>query len=220
MAESIAVESPNYQVVGFFILGTLVMAFLSWRFVTGGNATFRLFGMGLACFTVSFAVWTAVVWARPDNLYAWTSVGVAPLMLGFLLLIGAATQTWESGQRKAALAAAALFLIVLFALRTFVWQSEPAFSERGLFYFNAHPFVLLLYIVSFAAAAMSSIYAVSRVMADRWLARATLVCFNLKIACFIVLLASMDDDLQTYNGYLLGIAMLALFLLYLRRKPA
>ena len=213
-------ETANYQVMGFFILGVLIFAFLSWRFVTGCNTTFRQFGMGLGCFAASFAVWTAVVWLRPESLHAWTSVGVAPLMLGFLLLIGAATQTWEPGHRKAALGAAALFLVVLYALRTFAWPSEPAFSERGLFYFNAHPIVLLLYIVSFVSAAMSSVYAVSRVISNRWLARATLVCFNLVIVCGIVLLASMDDDLQTYNGYVLGIGLLALFLLYLRRKPA
>ncbi len=220
MSETVVGGTANPQVVGFFIVCVLIFAFLAWRFAIGSNSTFRLFGMGLGCLAASLLVWASVVWIRPENLNPWTSVGVAPLLLSFLLLIGVATQTWDGGHRRLALGAAAAFLIVLYVLRTFVWPSEPAFSERGLFYFNAHPIVLLLYIVSFVTAAMSAVYAVSRVIVNRWLARATLVCFNLIISCSIVLLASTDDDLQTYNGYVLGIGLLVLFLIYLRHKPA
>ena len=220
MGESIFAVTPNYAVVGFFVVGTLVLAFLGWRFAGNPMPVFRQFGIGLACAAAAFALWTAIVWVRPENLHVWTSVGVALFLPGYLFFLNAATHNWLPRNRNLALGIAGVYLIVLFVLRTFITPSEPAFSERGLFYFNTQPLVLLLYIVSFIGAAMPAVNAVSRDITVPWLSRATLVCFNLVLVCGVILLTSYDDDLQTYNGYLMGIAFLSLFVMYLRRKPA
>ncbi len=220
MGESVAAGAPNYGVVGFFLLGTLVFAFLAWRFATSPAPVFRQFGIGLAWTAAAFAVWTAIVWIRPENLHLWTSAGAALFFPGYLFFLNAATHTWLPKNRYLALSIAAAYLLVLFVLRTFVAPSEPGFSERGLFYFNAQPLVLLLYIVSFVGAFMPAVYAVSREISVPWLSRATLVCFNLIIVCGVILLTSYDDDLQTYNGLLMGIGSLGLVIMYLRQKPA
>lgn len=219
MEESVAATTPNYAVVGFFIVGTLILAFLGWRFFSNPTPVFRQFGIGLACAAAAFALWTAIVWVRPENLHLWTSLGVALFLPGYVFFLNAATHTWLSRNRYLALGVAGVYLTALFVLRTFIAPSEPAFSERGLFYFNTQPLVLLLYVVSFIGAAMPAVYAVSRDITVPWLSRATLVCFNLILVCGVILLTSYDDDLQTYNGYLMGIGFLSLFVLYLRRKP-
>ena len=219
MGESVAAAAPNYGVVAFFIVGTIVLVFLGWRFAFSPAPVFRQFGIGLACAAAAFAMWSAIVWIRPENLHLWTSVGVALFLPGYLFFLNAATHNWVPRNRNLALGIAGVYLLVLFVLRTFIAPSEPAFSERGLFYFNTQPLVLLLYIVSFVGAVMPAVYAVSRDITVPWLSRATLVCFNLVIVCGVILLTSYDDDLQTYNGFLMGIAFLSLFVVYLRRKP-
>ena len=220
MNELANAASPNYMVVAFFAVGTAIMGFLGWRFITGDAPVFRRFGIGLAWCSASFAVWAAIVAMRPDHLQPWTAIGVALFVPGIFFFLGAATSGWQARNRRLALLGAAAYLIVLFVLRTLVQPSEPGFSERGLIYFNAQPLVLLLYIVAFAGALAPAVYAVSRAMTLRWLSRTTLVCFNLVIMCGVVLLSSYDDDLQTYNGYLMGIVMLTLLGAYLRHKPS
>lgn len=220
MGESVAAAAPNYGVVAFFIVGTIVLVFLAWRFAFSPAPVFRHFGIGLACAAAAFAAWSAIVWIRPEDLHLWTSVGAALFLPCYLFFLNAATHNWLPRNRNLALGIAGVYLLVLFALRTFIAPSEPAFSERGLFYFNTQPLVLLLYIVSFVGAVMPAVYAVSRDITTPWLSRATLVCFNLVIVCGVILLTSYDDDLQTYNGYLMGIGFLCLFMMYLRRKPA
>ena len=209
----------NYMVVGFFIIGTIILAFLGWRFASSPTPVFRRFGMGLACFSAGFAVWTAIVWIHPENLNLWTAVGVALFMPGYLFFLSAATSNWLPRNQQLVLVLAGAYLVALFVVRTFVAPSEPGFSERGLFYFNAQPLVLLLYIVTFVGALMPAGYVVSRNIAVPWLSRATLICFNLVILCGVVLLTSYDDELQAYNGYLMGVGFLSLFLIYLRRQP-
>ena len=219
MEDSVA-AAPHYGVVGFFVLGTLLFAFLAWRFAFSPAPVFRHFGIGLAWTAAAFAVWSAIVWIRPENLHLWTSVGAALFFPGYLFFLNAATHTWLPRNRRLALGLAGLYLVVLFVVRTFIAPSEPGFSERGLFYFNTQPPVLLLYIISLVGAVMSAGNAVARNISVPWVSRATSVCINLVVVCAVILLTSYDDDLQTYNGYLLGAALLALSVIYLRRKPA
>ena len=210
----------NFMVVAFFIVGTIVLTFLGWRFASDPNPVFRQFGIGLGFVALASAIWSVIVWVHPDELEFWNSIGVSVFVPSYFFFLNAATENWLPRSRKLVLVGAAAYLIALFALRTFVLPSEPSFSERGLFYFNAQPLVLLLYIVSFAGSASSAVYAVVRAITLRWLATTTLVSFNLVIMCSVILLASYDDDLQIYNGLLMGIGFLALFAVYLRYKPA
>ena len=219
MPDSINAVSPNYSVVGFFAAGTVILAFLGWRFIAAPVPIFRQFGMGLACFSVSFAIWTTIVWIHPSNLDLWNTVGVAAFMPGYFFFLSVVAHNWSSGNRRLILGIAGVYLVTLFALRTFIQPSEPGFSENGLFYFNAQPAPLLLYIVSFAGTLTPAVYAVSQTFTVRWLGRVTLVSFNIIIMCGIVLLSSYDDELQIYNGYLMGIGFLALFAAFLRQKP-
>ena len=220
MTEPPASLGTNFEVVGFFIAGTVIMAFLRWRFASNPAPVFRNFGAGLACFSAAFAIWSVIVWIQPQDLRLWTALGVAAFLPGYLFFLRSATQDWRPRNRILLLGGALIYLAALFIARTFVAPSEPAFSERGLFYFNAKPIVLLLYVISFVGAAIPAIHAVSRSISVPWLSRATMICFNLIVVCGVILLTSYDDDLQTYNGYLMGTSFLALLAIYLRHRPA
>ena len=217
--DAINSASPNYAAVLFFLVGAIISAFISWRFVSASAPPLRTFGIGLACLAVAFAIWAFVVWNRSDSLALWTSIGVVAFLPGYYFFLRTATHNWLPKNRNTALAIAGAYLAILFVLRTFIYPSEPGFSERGLFYFNAHPLVLMLYIFSFAGAFMPAVYSVAQAITQRWLARTTLVCFNVAIVCGVVLLTSYDDDLQAYNAALMGIAFMTLFAAYLRHGP-
>ena len=220
MVEPSDALSPNAGVVGFFITGAVISAFLGWRFAAGPEPVFRHFGLGLLCFAAAFAVWSAIVWVQPDDLQLWSTAGVAVLLPGYLFFLSAAARNWQPRSRNLLFGGALAYLAVLFIVRTFLLPSEPAFSKDGLFYFNAEPIVQLMYVISFVGAALPAVYSVARSLSVPWLSRATMFCFNLIVVCGVVLLTSYDDELQTYNGYLMGIAFLALFAIYLRQKPA
>lgn len=219
MTESSDALVPNPAVVGFFIAGAVITAFLGWRFAVAPVTVFRRFGLGLLCFAAAFVVWSAIVWVQPDGLQLWSTVGVAVLLPGYLFFLNAVAQDWQPRSRNLLLGGAVAYLVLLFIIRTFLLPSGPAFSKDGLFYFNAEPIVQLMYVIAFVGAALPAVYSVARSISVPWLSRATMLCFNLIVVCGVVLLTSYDDELQTYNGYLMGIAFLALLVIYLRHKP-
>ena len=210
----------NFLVVTFFALGALMTAFLVWRFTVETAAVFRRFGYGLALTSAALVVWAIIVWLQPENLHIWASLGIALFMPAFVFFLAAATDSWEDKNRKIVLSIASIALIVLFVLRTFIAPSEPGFSERGLFYFNAQPIALIFYVFAFAGSLLPAIYTVTRNITDRSTARITLVSFNIIVLCCTILLVSYDDDLQALNAVVMGAGFLALILTYLRKKPS
>ncbi len=209
----------NFAVVAFFCLGGLICGFMAWRFASSPEPVFRRFGLGMGFLATALAVWMVIVWIHPDDLHAWASVGVALFLPSIIFFLGSATHRWAPKNRNTLIAIAAVCLVALFIVRTFIVPSEPSFSDRGLFYFNAQPLALLVYVFAFAGTVLPAVYAVSSKIADRLVRRATLVAFNLITLCGIVLLTSYDDDLQTYNGILMGVGFVALLVFYIWRNP-
>ena len=218
-AEAADPVPTNFAVVLFFILGALISAFISWRFIGSTEPVFRRFGSGLAFLTASLATWAVIVWIHPDDLHTWASVGAVLFLPSVLFFLGSAIHGWSPKNRNVTISITAVCLFALFILRTFLAPSEPSFSERGLFYFNAQPLALLAYVFAFAGTVLPAVYAVSMKITDRLVGRATLVIFNLITLCGVVLLISYDDDLQTYNGVLMGAGFIALLVLYVWRNP-
>ena len=209
----------NFAVVAFFVLGSVATTFIAWRFASGPEPIFKRFGYGLVFIAAALATWAVIVWIRPDNLHAWASVGVALFLPSVLFFLGSAIDGWSPKNRKLTISVVAVCIVGLFIARTFLAPSDPSFSERGLFYFNARPIALLAYVFVFAGTLLPAVYAVSRKIADRTVGRVTFVAFNLIILCGIVRLTSYDDDLQTYNGVLMGAGFVALLVLYIWRNP-
>lgn len=209
----------NANVVTFFILGTVAVGIVGFRFLSSSGVLFRRFGIGLALYALALAVWSVIVATHPADLPLWTSLGVVPFGIAHLFHVSAATYDWKQSNRLIALGSAATFLAVLFVLRTWVYPSTPGFSDGGLFYFNADPVVTMLYILVFGGAFMPALHVVSSRIDTRWLAALTRIGFNLVVLGAVVLLASYDDKLQFVNGIIMGIGMLGLAVSYLIARP-
>ncbi|MEN9739985.1 MAG: hypothetical protein RLZ72_251 [Actinomycetota bacterium] len=209
----------NSNVVTFFVLGTIALGFVGFRFLTSSGVLFRRFGIGLALYALAFAVWSVIVATQPADLQLWTTLGVLPFGVAHLFHVSAATFDWKQSNRLIALGSASTFLAVLFVLRTWVFPSTPGFSDGGLFYFNADPVVTLLYILVFAGAFMPALHVVSSHIGTRWLAALTRIGFNLVVLGAVVLLASYDDNMQYVNGFIMGGGFLGLAVSYLIARP-
>ena len=104
--DAINSASPNYAAVLFFVVGAIISAFISWRFVSASAPPLRTFGIGLACLAVAFAIWAFVVWNRSDSLALWTSIGVVAFLPGYYFFLRTATHNWLPKNRNTALAIA------------------------------------------------------------------------------------------------------------------
>jgi hypothetical protein len=84
----------------FFVLGSLAVLFLSYKFLVAKGTTFRNFGLGLLLTGAAFAVWAIAVVAKPDNLDTITTVGVMPFAVGLLFFLMAGTQKLKAANRS------------------------------------------------------------------------------------------------------------------------
>lgn len=209
----------NSEVTNFFIAGAVILAVVAFRFIRNTNATFRFFGIGLALYSVAFGVWAVIVATHPADLSTWTSVGVAFFGVAHIFYVAAATSDFTKVVQRNLLIIAAVFLLGLFVLRTWILPSAPSFSPAGLYYFNAEPPVMLMYILVFAGSFMPAIHVVTSHIAQKNLAMFTRIFLNLTVLTAVVLLTSSDETLQYWNGAVMALGLLGLLVNYLTTTP-
>lgn len=208
----------NTNLVSFFALSAAVFAFLAWRFIQVGHKPFRSFGVGLGLFAAAFVMWGYIVATRPADVQTFITIAVVPFAAAFFAMLSAATTAFKFFTRVALYIFVALYLVTLFVLRTWVFPSEPNFSEGGLFYFGAHPIVMFMYILAFVGTFMTAVQVVTLRMKSFNQAARTRVFFNLVTVCGVVMLTSLDDTMQTINGYVMLGALIVLAIVHGRNK--
>lgn len=208
----------HYMVPLYFIIGTLAILFLAYKFLSQKALVFRNFGVGLLISGVAFAVWTAVVIIKPNNLEVFTTIGALPFAVGFLFFLMAGTHKLKAANKSLVLLAGVGYLLILLFLRTLVYKSHPAFSSNGLFYFHAEPAIIALYIGAFGAALLPAINVVSQQLKDKTLRFITQFGFTILAVGGIVMLTSFSDTLQTINGWVMGVAFLLLVVAYATKE--
>ena len=204
----------NPNVVIFFLVGALVFALLAVRFLGVKKYPHKAFGFGMAFFALAFLVWAGIVASHPEPLDTFMSLGVLPFVAAFFALVASATYDWTQSNRRLVFVIAVVYLVGLFALRTWALPSTPGFSENGLIYFNAAPAVTLMYALAFAGSFMPALHVVTREIPNRALAALTRIFFNLVVLTGVILMVSLDDNLQNLNGVLMLAGLLGLLVLY------
>ncbi len=207
--------SGNTDVLLFFLTGAVSFGLVGARFFSVKAKPQRSFGLGLFFFALSFLIWGFVVVTKPElHLDTLMTAGVVPFVVGLFFLVTAATHDWLAKNRNLIYGITAIYLVVLFALRTFAFPSTPHFSDKGLIYFGSHPLVTLLYVVAFAGSFMTALHVVSKEINNRLVGSLTRIFFNLVVLSGTILLVSLDDTLQYYNGYLMLAAFIALIVVF------
>ena len=209
----------NLNAFIFFLVGAVSLAFVAVRFLAGKSFGFRMFGAGLSLLAIAFAVWSIIVGTHPADLALLTTLGVIPFGAANLFFVAAGTSDFSPTARRNLLVVATVVVGALFVIRTFVSPSEPSFSDTGLFYFNAHPVAILLYVIVFAGALMPAVHVVTKHIAANNTAIFTRLFFNVVTLSAVVLLVSKDDELQNWNGHVLLAGLIGLLVVHARKSP-
>lgn len=198
------------NIVLFFMLGSGIFALVGFKFWSLKVNPFRDFGIAVAMFGLAFMGWGIVIATKPAELALPVALSIAPFVLGFLFLVSSATFNWQKRNRLLTFVIAAVFLATLFVLRTVVLPSDPHFSENGLLYFGANQLVLILYVLAFGGAFMPALHVVSTRMTVWRQAALTRIFFNLIVLGGVILMVSMDDQLQYLNSLVLTVGFVGL----------
>ncbi len=201
----------------YFILGSLSILFLAYKFLTQKASAYKNFGLGLLLYGTAFAIWAVIVLTKPDDIATWTTIGAIPFGFAHLFYLMAAADKLAVSKKSMLFLGAGAYLAVLFIFRTFLYESNPGFSEEGLFYFNPDPVVVALYIGAFAGSVLPAINTVATKMKDKTLSFLTRLGFTTLTIGSVVLVTSHDDTLQLINGFIMGAAFLLLVSTYARR---
>lgn len=208
----------HYMVPSFFVVGTLAILFLASKFISQKDSILRNFGIGLALYGAAFAIWAVAVVTKPADLATITTIGVIPFAVAHLFYLMVGTEKLKASSRSLVMMLGVGYLAILLVLRAFVYQSHPAFSAKGLFYFHADPVIIALYIGAFSASLLPAINIVSQRIKDKTLKFITQFGFTTLTIGGIVLVTSYDDTLQTINGWVMGTTFVLLLTAYSTRK--
>lgn len=208
----------HYMVPLYFIMGTLTILYIGYKFFSQKSSAFRNFGIGLLLYGAAFAIWSVAVITKPDNLAAITTIGVVPFAVAHLFFLMTASEKLKASNKSLVMMLGFGYLALLLVLRAFVYQSDPAFSANGLFYFHADPAIIALYIGAFASSLLPAINIVSQKIKDKTLRFISQFGFTVLAIGGIVLLTSYDDTLQTINGWIMGLTFVLLLSVYSTKK--
>ena len=194
----------NTSVLLFFIHNVLATLLLGGKFATRPNPVFKNFGFALLIEAVAFAIWSAAVILRPENLEQYVSIGTAVLIVSLLFLLAAGTQNLSSAKRWILLVVGAIVGAGIFYTGSLTaYPSLPGFSPEGFFFFNVHPLLQVLYILALALTAFPAIDAVASKFNGIY---AVLVRYGfiIEVAGGIVLITAMSTNVSAPALYLVG----------------
>lgn len=198
----------SFLVPAFFVHTAAAVWLLAWWFVRRGRvqAAFRYFGWGLAGHGAALAVWMLVVVLKPDDLAPGILIGVVPFMLGNVSFAKAA-----AGEQSAAIVHPVIILtlalvVATFVSRTFIYESEPYFSDEGLLYFGLKPIPVALYIATLAVSFLPAIWRVVPAFTDERLRLIMAISLNTFFINSVILVSANEHSLLMINGFVLSAA--------------
>ena len=200
----------NPYVLIFFLHNVLATLLLGIKFRSRDDPVLKNFGVGLILNSIAFAVWSAAVFMRPANLELYITVGVLFFIASLVTFLVAGTQNIAEHDRRSLLVFGVIVAVVLFWIRTFVYPSEPGFSAEGLFFFNPHPIVQVIYIFGLAITVLPAIDALASRFRDGY-AMLVHYGFIVQVMAGVILLTSTNPLVLYIDGWVIGIVYLLLW---------
>lgn len=214
----------NPSVLLFFVHNVLATTFLGSKFATKKNAVIRSFGFALLLNGVAFAIWSVAVATRSENLETYVTAGTAFFLLALLAFLNAGIQNMNPGARRSLLAFGIVIGMIVFYIRAFVYPSIPSFSEEGLFFFNPHPIIQMIYIFGLAFTTLPAIDA----LATRFRSTYSMLIrygFIAEVVGGVILITSTNTGAANsaalyLAGWIIGIVYFLLWTTFLFSKKA
>lgn len=198
-------------VPAFFLQMVLGTAILSWWLLKRKDKTVKTFGLGMAGYSLGLAAWSLLVLTKPDDLQPLILAGAIPFLLAHLAYAKVAYKNLDFTKTSA------LTLVVLgaiagtFIVRTFLYPSDPYFSDEGLLFFGLHPLSVAFYITTISLTFLPAI----SVLASRFKKGNLKTVMHVGLTTLyinsIILVSGKDDALLLINGVVMSIALLAVW---------
>ena len=210
----------NPTVVVFFLHNVAATFLLGMKFRSRRDPVFKDFGSALILNGVAYTIWSAAVILRPDNLKPLVTLGVLFFLASLVFFLSAGIRKTGTLKQGPVLWTGLVVALVLFLVRTYVYPSEPGFSQEGLFFFHAHPVAQLIYIFGLALTALRGIDALASKFTDPFYARLVRYGFTIQVMGGIILLTSTDTLALYIDGWIIGTVYFALWTLLLFNRKA
>lgn len=209
----------NPLVVSFFLHNVLATLILGFKFRGRSDPVLKNFGLALILNGIAFAIWSAAVVTRPQNLELFITIGTLFFIASLVTLLSAGLQNIGESNRRTILLAGSIAAIALFLLRTFVYPSQPGFSPEGLFFFNPHPIVQVIYIFGLALAALPAVDALASKFSKLY---SSLVRYGFiaEVMGGLILVTSTNTLVLYIAGWIIGIVYFLLWTSLLFSKKA
>jgi len=200
----------NPLVVLFFLHNVFATLILGLKLRGRSDSVLRNFGSALILNGVAFAVWSVAVAMMPKNLELFVAIGSLFFIVSLITFLSAGLQNVSASNRKILLLTGSVVAVVLFLIRTFIYPSEPGFSPEGLFFFNPHPVVQVIYIFILALTALPAIDALASKFTQPY---ASLVRYGFiaEVMGGLILITSTNTLVLYIDGWIIGSIYLLLW---------
>jgi len=200
----------NPLVVLFFLHNVFATLILGFKLRGRSDSVLRNFGSALILNGVAFAVWSVAVAMMPKNLELFVAIGSLFFIVSLITFLSAGLQNVSASNRKILLLTGSVVAVVLFLIRTFIYPSEPGFSPEGLFFFNPHPVVQVIYIFILALTALPAIDALASKFTQPY---ASLVRYGFiaEVMGGLILITSTNTLVLYIDGWIIGSIYLLLW---------
>jgi len=194
----------NPSVALFFLHNVAATFLLGFKFRSRPNPVFRNFGSALILNGIAYAIWSSAVLLRPQNLKPYVTSGVLFFIVSLVLFLSAGVRGLDKPKRVLLLSIGSVVAVALFLVRTYVYPSEPGFSDEGFFFFNAHPMAQLIYIFGLGLTALPGIDALASQFPNRFYSDLVRYGFTTQVMGGIILLTTTHTLTLYIDGWIIG----------------
>jgi hypothetical protein len=214
--------SATPLLVGFFVLGGLLMLYTSIKFLVARNKTYKFFGLAILLDAIAFGIWAFIIGAQPDYLSTISGIGVIIFIASFFCYFLSLLSTLKAKAKLAAVVVAAIAFTTLIIIRFIFYRSDPHFLDTGLFVFAVEPIVTYIYVVIMSFSIMPAAYIIADKQKSALFRNIIKFGFTLIVIGTTIILTTPDLYLQTVNGtgMIIAFIVLAAATTFNRLEPA
>lgn len=206
-------------VPAFFLQMVLGTAILSWWFLKRKDQTLKAFGLGMAGYSLGLAAWMLLVLTKPTDLQPLILAGAVPFLLAHLAYAKVAYKNLDLTKTSALAVIVLGTIAATFIVRTFLYPSDPYFSEQGLLFFGLHPLSVAFYIATISLTFLPAISVVASRLKKGSLKTTMHVGLTTLYINSVILVSGKDDTLLLINGVVMSVALLSVWVKAVTTSP-
>lgn len=196
----------------FFLQMVIGTGILAWWFLKRKDKTLQTFGLGMAGYAAGLAAWSLLVITKPNDLQPLILAGAVPFLLAHLAYAKVAYKNIDFTKTSLLTLIVVGTIAATFIVRTFLYPSDPYFSEQGLLFFGLHPISVAFYIATISLTFLPAISVVASRLKKGTLKNVMQVGLTTLYINSIILVSGKDDTLLLINGVVMSLALLAVWI--------